>query len=253
MKINKIKNPWNVIASKYDEQFGDQGDYSHKYIIYPALINALGDISGKQILDLGCGTGTLSRILARKKAEVIGTDNASEMIKIAKAKKDGYKYPIEYIVADACKPFDFSPQTFDLILQVMILHSIPDENLSNIILETHRTLKDNGECYIVIPHPYFVKEFKSIGYPAGDLYLSNYKTFFIWKQFNEICKSPTEFYLRPFEFYSALFETHGFAIKQIYEPKVIDTEEAMNAKPNTFHRRREIPGFMMIKLVKLTL
>jgi len=253
MTLKLLKNPWDLIASQYDEQFGNEGDYSHKFIIHPALLDILGNIENKEILDLGCGTGTFSRILARKKSKVIGTDYSKEMISIALDKQDEYKFPSEYYISDARKDFNFKDKSFDYILQIMLLHSIGDKFLKNILSETFRTLRDNGECLIVIPHPFFTKEFKSIGYPIGDLYLSNYKTYFVWKQFNEICKSPTEFYLRPLEYYADLFESTGFVIKKIYEPKIVNTKEALNAKPHMFIRRREIPGFMIIKLVKLLL
>lgn len=249
----KIVNAWDLIANQYDAQFGDEGDYSHKYIIYPALLEILDNIQNKKVLDLGCGTGTLTRIISKRNAKATGTDNSKEMIAIADKKKDTYKFPIEYYVADARNKFKFENNYFDIVLHVMLLHSIADNNLDNIFKESFRVLEGNGECIIVIPHPFFTKEFKSVDYPAGDLYLSNYETHFVWKQFNEICKSPTEFYLRPLEFYSQKFNKAGFVMKNIYEPKIVDTNEAINAKPNIFNRRREIPGFMIIKLVKSNL
>lgn len=246
-----MKNPWDLLATQYDQQFGDEGDYSHRFVIYPAVLDILGDIDSKSILDLACGTGTLSRILAKKNAMVTGTDYSKEMIKIAKAKNNDFKYPIEYVISDARKSFKFKDNSFDKVLHIMVLHSIADKHLKNVLEESKRTLKDNGECIVVIPHPFFVKEFKSVEYPARDLYLTNYKATFVWKQFPEVCQSPTEFYLRPLEFYSDLFNSVGFAIKKVIEPKVLNLKEAKIAKPNNFNRRREIPGFMLIKLVKL--
>lgn len=40
------------------------------------------------ILDLGCGTGTLTELLARKGYDMIGLDNAQEMLQIAREKRD---------------------------------------------------------------------------------------------------------------------------------------------------------------------
>lgn len=245
-----MKNPWNLIAKKYDEQFGDTGDFSHRYIIYPALAEILGDVANKKILDLGCGTGTLSRILAKENAEVTGIDNAKEMLKIAKGKKKNGR-TISYIISDIRQKISFEDETFDIALQIMILHSIEDKHIQNILTETCRVLKTKGECLIVIPHPYFIKELRSIGYPAGELYLSNYKTYFVWKQFNEICNSPTEFYLRPLEYYAQICEKAGFVIKNIYEPKIVNSLNAKAEKPHIFNRRKEIPGFIVLKLVKL--
>ncbi len=246
----KRTNPWNEIAKRYDQQFGDEGDYSHRFIIYPALLDLIGDVIDKDVLDLGCGTGTFSRILAKMGAKVIATDNAIQMINIAKSKEKSYRNPIEYIQADATFPLKLKDQKFDIVFQVMLLHSIEDRDISNVIQESKKVLNDNGEVFIVLPHPFFVKEFKSVGHPSSEQYLSNYETFFVWKQLAEICEAPTQFYLRPLEFYSAVFEKNGLNIKGIYEPKVVNSKEALNAKPHLFRRRQEIPGFMILKLVK---
>lgn len=52
-----------------------------KYIDF--LIEALGDLKGRSILDVGCGTGTLALALAKKGAKVTGIDLSHEMIEIA--------------------------------------------------------------------------------------------------------------------------------------------------------------------------
>lgn len=246
----KKNNPWNKIAKRYDQQFGDEGDYSHRFIIYPALLDLIGDVRDKDVLDLGCGTGTFSRILAKNGAKVVGTDNAIQMISIAKSKKNNYANRIEYLQSDATLPLKLKDQRFDIVFQVMLLHSIEDEDISKVIHESKKVLNDKGEIYIVLPHPFFVKEFKSVGYPSGEQYLSNYETFFVWKQLAEICEAPTQFHLRPLEFYSRIFEENELNIKGIYEPKVVNSKEAMNAKPHIFKRRQEIPGFIILKLVK---
>ncbi|MBT4192020.1 MAG: methyltransferase domain-containing protein [Candidatus Diapherotrites archaeon] len=50
------------------------------FLCRPQSINALGNVKGKRILDIGCGEGYVSRILALKGASVVGIDNSREMI-----------------------------------------------------------------------------------------------------------------------------------------------------------------------------
>ncbi len=52
------------------------------------------------ILDLGCGTGTLTELLARRGYDMIGLDNAPEMLQIAMEKRERSGLPILYLMQD---------------------------------------------------------------------------------------------------------------------------------------------------------
>lgn len=52
------------------------------------------------ILDLGCGTGTLTELLARKGYDMIGVDNAQEMLQIAMDKRAQSGLDILYLLQD---------------------------------------------------------------------------------------------------------------------------------------------------------
>lgn len=52
------------------------------------------------ILDLGCGTGTLTELLARRGYDMIGVDNAQEMLQIAMEKREASGLPILYLLQD---------------------------------------------------------------------------------------------------------------------------------------------------------
>lgn len=52
------------------------------------------------ILDLGCGTGTLTELLARKGYDMIGVDNAREMLQIAVEKRERSGLDILYLLQD---------------------------------------------------------------------------------------------------------------------------------------------------------
>ena len=52
------------------------------------------------ILDLGCGTGTLTELLARKGYDMIGVDNAQEMLQIAMEKREKSGLDILYLLQD---------------------------------------------------------------------------------------------------------------------------------------------------------
>jgi SAM-dependent methyltransferase len=61
-----------------------------------AGINALGDVSGKCVLDVGCGSGSTSRVLINLGAQVTGVDISEDLLQIAKDKGGA-----NYLLADA--------------------------------------------------------------------------------------------------------------------------------------------------------
>lgn len=52
------------------------------------------------VLDLGCGTGTLTELLAREGYDMIGVDNAEEMLRIAMEKRERSGLDILYLLQD---------------------------------------------------------------------------------------------------------------------------------------------------------
>ena len=58
------------------------------YCFYPRFYEAIGDVRGKSVLDLACGTGKIGyTLLARGAAGVLGVDESEEMLAIAKANR----------------------------------------------------------------------------------------------------------------------------------------------------------------------
>ncbi len=97
-------------ASLYD----DKHSFVFKY--GEDLIDMLVPKAGERILDLGCGTGYLTNVIASSGATVIGIDNSHEMV--AKASKE---YPeLEFRVQSATE-FHFD-ESFDAIFSNATLH-----------------------------------------------------------------------------------------------------------------------------------
>ena len=95
------------------------------------LLNLPNDLSGKRILDAGCGAGQFSIELAMRGAQVLGIDISSNLIEIAKKRlPDNLKKNIEFLTSDMMQchgNFDF------VILMDSLIHY--PENDTMIILE----------------------------------------------------------------------------------------------------------------------
>ena len=81
---------------------------------------------GLQVADLGCGTGTLSQLLASEGGHrVTGVDFSPEMILRAREKCDQTIPSPAFIVADAADP-PLAVGTFDVVLSRHVLWAMPD-------------------------------------------------------------------------------------------------------------------------------
>lgn len=110
-------------ANVYD-MFMDNIDYPAWSEYVAKLLNKYGITDG-QVLELGCGTGAITELLASKGYKMIGLDNSPEMLSIATDKKHASGHDILYILQDMCE--------FELHEKVRAIISVCDS--MNYILE----------------------------------------------------------------------------------------------------------------------
>ncbi|MBM7602323.1 trans-aconitate methyltransferase [Metabacillus crassostreae] len=127
-KIQLSNDSWN--ARLYDSK--------HSFVskLGNDLVDLLDPKEGERILDLGCGTGDLAKVLSDKRVKVIGVDKSENMIKQAKL-----KYPeIEFSVCDATELTYY--EKFDAVFSNATLHWIKTPKIA---LECiFNSLKQNG-------------------------------------------------------------------------------------------------------------
>jgi SAM-dependent methyltransferase len=105
------------------------------------ILNLLGEIRGRNVLDVGCGDGDLAVELWRRGASVTGIDASPEMVEAARAraKRDGAD--ISFKVGEAASiPFD--PGRFDVVVAVTILCFVA--NATPVFGELARVLRPGG-------------------------------------------------------------------------------------------------------------
>lgn len=104
------------------------------------LFTLLGDLSGKKILDSGCGTGRLIHRLMVEGVQpenLIGLDLSEEMLKIAED-----KYPkVRFISGDA-ENLPFEDDSFDVVIASFLIVHLAD--LEKAFQEAYRVLKAGG-------------------------------------------------------------------------------------------------------------
>lgn len=86
---------WNRNADIWHQNFG-RNDPNRRDLLDPIILDALGDVGGKRILDAGCGDGYLSRKLAELGAVVTAVEASSQMLAFALAEEECEPMSITY-------------------------------------------------------------------------------------------------------------------------------------------------------------
>ncbi|MGP1455568.1 MAG: class I SAM-dependent methyltransferase [Treponema sp.] len=97
----------------------------------------------KDILDIGFGTGILTKKLYDDGYTIYGIDFSSEMLKKANQKMPNAKL-LPFDFAGGCLPKEFEQKQFDVILSTYAMHHIDDEAKKNLILQLLKSLKPKG-------------------------------------------------------------------------------------------------------------
>lgn len=143
---------WDMHAEELAAGYTSQGDPSREVLLNPALLDFLGSVKNKKILDAGCGEGYLSRILAGKGAEVVAVDYSQKMLEIAR-ERTPRECAVEYYYG-SCENLHFlESETFDTIVCNMVLQDLADYEKA--IKEMYRLLVEGGSFIFSILHPCF--------------------------------------------------------------------------------------------------
>ncbi|MDX2212785.1 MAG: class I SAM-dependent methyltransferase [Oculatellaceae cyanobacterium bins.114] len=104
----------------------------------------------RRILDLGCGTGTTTRLLKTTfpEAEVIGVDLSPYMLVVAEDKAQVAKLPIQFRHGNAEKT-GFPDASFDLVTASLLFHETPPDISKQILREAFRLLTVGGEVVVL--------------------------------------------------------------------------------------------------------
>jgi SAM-dependent methyltransferase len=109
------------------------------------------DLSGKSVLDLGCGYGWHCKYAVECGAkQVLGIDLSEKMIREAGEKNADPR--IAYRVC-GLEEYDYPADSFDCVVSNLVLHYLPD--IDAIFRKVFRTLKAGGVFLLNIEHPMF--------------------------------------------------------------------------------------------------
>lgn len=228
-----IAKVWDEASEAWTSFVREGKDHYRDHLNNPATFKLIEDIEGKRVLDLACGEGYNTRILAEKGAKVTGIDISRKMIELAREKEAAQNLGITYITSDAAHMEDLPNNHFDLVTCFMSLQDI--EHLEDAVSEVARVLKKNGRFIFSIPHPCFVKLMKdrkqwrwrnkSAAYAEEEKELEKgtyssdvrYKIHWTMERLTQHFKT-VSFHRTISDYSRALFQ-NGFQISRLVEPK----------------------------------
>jgi ubiquinone/menaquinone biosynthesis C-methylase UbiE len=112
------------------------------------LLAQMGNLNGRKILDVGCGTGTLAMLIkeAHPAAEVVGLDGDAQILGIAASKARRQQLDIRF---DEGMSFElpYPDGSFDVVTTTLMLHHLDRDAKENTAAEMHRVLRAGGRVY----------------------------------------------------------------------------------------------------------
>lgn len=120
-------------------------------------LRALNPKRNDIILDVGTGTGFFARMIAKRKAKIIGIDMSENMLKIARELSKNEKLKMRFLKGNA-EDLPFKDSTFDKIIAIDLIEHLKNPEI--FIREASRVLKNDGKIVLSWPHaksPYRMK------------------------------------------------------------------------------------------------
>ncbi len=142
------------IAAAYDEWAAtyDSNPNQTRDLAAQVLRRAGLNLTGRQILEVGCGTGRNTEWLARPEAgssNIVGLDFSIEMLAQARSRVTDAR--VRFIQHDIQRPWPTADASADVAIAMLILEHV--EHLEPVFAEAARILRPGGELFICELHP----------------------------------------------------------------------------------------------------
>jgi len=152
MDHHQVGEYWNDNAEAWTRLSRAGYDIYRDHINTPAFFDLLPDVRGLTGLDIGCGEGHNTRLLARRGARVHGVDISDIFIRHARDHEASEPLGIEYQVASAVD-LPCPREHFDFATGFMSFMDVPETG--RMVAEAFRVLKPGGFLQFSISHPCF--------------------------------------------------------------------------------------------------
>jgi len=116
-----------------------------------AVVRLLGNVRGKRVLELGCGTGEAAVAFAQQGATVIGVDSSAARIANARARSEAAEVRLELHSGDLADLAFLRADSIDVAFSDGALAQIHE--LGRLFRQVHRVLRHGANFVFMLPHP----------------------------------------------------------------------------------------------------
>ena len=212
----QMRTEWTELAEEWMEAVRIGGDRNphREGMLDSWMLDAAGDVSGQRVIDLGCGEGRFSRMLADRAAIVTGIDLCEPFVEYALENRTRGE---DYFVADMEDLSRIEDAAFDMAVSYVTLVDVL--NLESAVGEAYRVLRPGGRFVVCNLHPMvsagngWIKHGTTkLHFKLGDYFDEG------TRQMQTKGKSLTNFH-RSLSSYVSSFLGAGFTLDGIREPK----------------------------------
>ncbi len=127
-----------------------ESEFKPLHEINPLRLNFIdqhAELSGKKVLDIGCGGGILAESMAKHGANVKGIDLGEAPLAVAKlhAKEENPNLDLEYQAIAAEEIAQLEPSTYDIVTCMEMLEHVPDP--ASIVTACSNLVKPGGHVF----------------------------------------------------------------------------------------------------------
>lgn len=237
----ELAGEWDALAAQRHEQIITGTDVTFHYVMSPLVKGLIGEDFFENLVDIGSGTGELTKKLAPQFNRILCVEPSVESLNISMEMLQQFHqaefYNCEFESADlGCL------KGSTIYLASMVLSATA--NLDAFVRSLAKLCKGDSAFIATIPHPCFWPRYW--GYEA-ESWFSYERELFIQAPFrtslSKTSVSTTHVH-RPIEMYIDAFKTHGFVLQELKEP--IPNKEVQNLYPSEW----EYPRFLGFKWIK---
>lgn len=121
-------------------------------LVVDRLEKTFGSIAGLRTIELGCGRGDLSALLARKGARVTLFDRSTSALREARRRFARLELPAAYHHGDMLGALDGHHARYDVALSLGVVEHFRGRERTHVIGAHHRVLRPGGMAIISVPH-----------------------------------------------------------------------------------------------------